>query len=742
MSRYTGWHPRRGDVNPPSGLVDLGKKLLGELANRIRLGGPPTLVIRRETPEGFVEARMIYGKPHLFIQARRRHGLQIVDGFFARPTTVEQEVDGDTWYGTWWSENGDPHHIPMLALKPQKADAEALSSFWFNPALLPEGAQARYYETWFGQPDGLQRTANMDWTGDKGVLHFFGPLNRYNDPATYFDQLIYHNGALLVDVYDIVGNSWRVLGAALHGDLDLRVVLCFGFGNDLQVYRIPLTSASPGYEGVPLHLHPRLAVTYDGEDAIIAEKLGEFSFDEADIGYRHPMHFNQRGDECRAINWRESGLAEVPYEVVIAFQGGGCSITFSDVTITPATVTASLDETGSVSLATGVLRASEDGGVTSLVFPARTEINGGAVPSVPAQMIYTKDMEVSAWTRIAVDYRDNVPVYLEAKPKHGNRSVTVDFSRTVNASDDTGYLVWDNLTNTWGCPVIEGCDANISTTTAVEETTEYTTSFRADWFQLDAVSTVELTTGEAYTIDVIADGQAQGFADIDRTTTTERRTVDTDHWLLHVDLRHKVLCYQERVITEEYSAVEVQDSYYAPIGATGGTTTNATTQVDTQRRVVLRVAQENVETDLIVDSTTTDNAVDEFTPVEFGVETSAYTLLLVTPPAPGDGDVSEPLEPPQLSFENLTRHHDFGIFSPHGMIGAWAVSGGVLGYSYSIQPGDGEILPADQVPQRHGFCSLTGIRAALSWPALTNAADPTVFRRYGPISAISPFVVR
>lgn len=68
--RFTGWHRTRGASNAPLGLRNLGKVLLGYLTNQQRLSGVSTLVIRRETPEGAVVARLVDGVPQVTFQVR------------------------------------------------------------------------------------------------------------------------------------------------------------------------------------------------------------------------------------------------------------------------------------------------------------------------------------------------------------------------------------------------------------------------------------------------------------------------------------------------------------------------------------------------------------------------------------------------------------------------------------------------------------------------------------------------
>src|SRR5690348_3467431 len=70
MPRYTGWRRLSGDGAARPDLLDLGKRLLGYLAEQRRLSGVKTMSIRRQTPDGStVIARFIGDLPSIEVIA-------------------------------------------------------------------------------------------------------------------------------------------------------------------------------------------------------------------------------------------------------------------------------------------------------------------------------------------------------------------------------------------------------------------------------------------------------------------------------------------------------------------------------------------------------------------------------------------------------------------------------------------------------------------------------------------------
>lgn len=70
MARYDGWYAKSGESRAPSDVHDLSRKLLGEIANDQRLGGPPAQVRRKELGEFIVCAQILHGQPRVWLERK------------------------------------------------------------------------------------------------------------------------------------------------------------------------------------------------------------------------------------------------------------------------------------------------------------------------------------------------------------------------------------------------------------------------------------------------------------------------------------------------------------------------------------------------------------------------------------------------------------------------------------------------------------------------------------------------
>lgn len=740
MTRFYKPHARRGEIDPPAGLVDLSKKMLGQLANRIKLNpAVKTLVLREDTPEGFVEARILNGLPQVFITKKGDKPINyvIVDGFFCRPTLIEYEVIRgiDGRIGTWWSEdtsNPDNSHIAMLALKLQASDAETLTSRWYSSTHIPVGSIARYYGGQF--PEGLQKTANIDWTGDKGVVHFFGPENRYNSSADPFHNYVFHNGEVLLNFAEIINSSWRVMGAALHGELNLRIVVCQGFGNNFRVYRVPIKSMSKGYEGIPLHLHPRLAAV-----PADAELLAEFTLD-GDAGYRHTLHFNQRGNECRGIFWRtrDGGIENYPYEVVISFSADAASVVMTNLPYSNTVTTSERTVSGSVTSDIGI-----DVYPNGEAFPYRPDLDD-YMATGGRDAVDTVTVSEANWTKMFVDYRDNVPVYAEAKAKFGAGTTTT--SRTVSASG-TGYAYYDPLVHYWvgwtggALPAFPAAEGSKDETITITITSGYSEGVRTDWCELLSTTTISSQVTRHAVTESLNDGVSD---DQTRTATETRATTETINEVapMYLDLRNKIAFYVENnTESVESAGVNETSGLSNNVFATGGATTDADITITVTRNAALNVNGVVVATDEVASSSTPSSSSTYAARVyNLNGDESSLQGIIVSPfSADGPSSVEEyNLVPYQVHFGQLRGRVDHFI-SAYPIYGSWAVVGDLIAYSQAIKPDSYDATP---LMQRFGMCNKAGVPLSLTLPELTGADVAADYLRYFPISALSPFAIK
>jgi hypothetical protein len=215
MGRFSDPFKRVGAVDVPPGLLDLGKRLLGQLETRQRFGAPPTLVLRKANAEGVAEARMIYGRPQVTYTvfrgledpARQQSELFVV--------TAANGADSTTNDATFPQQILDPGRNRTSFY------SEAIAGF---DAFVGRKGQ---YELTF--PDGLRYAGNVDWVSAAGVrISWYGPLRRYwydtfRRPQFQYGQWVFLNGAILLDIaaYNAAATEpfteTMVLGAALVG---------------------------------------------------------------------------------------------------------------------------------------------------------------------------------------------------------------------------------------------------------------------------------------------------------------------------------------------------------------------------------------------------------------------------------------------------------------------------------------------------------------------------------------------
>lgn len=745
MSRFTGPHTRRGDINPPAALVSLSKKLLGELATRMRLGGPPSLVIRRETEEGFVEARMVYGKPQVFITVNpvHRSPQTVWEGFVLRPTTSAMEVWGGSSYGTFQTEiaNSKP---AMLAVRLAGAEHTPLITSWHAADTLPEGAPSRFHGEVF--PDGLRYVANVDWQGKLGVVHFFGPDNRYSAPEQFFGHVVLRNGQVLLTasaVEDLTGTSGRVYGAALAQSADglvLRVVVgdTTESFTTMQYRALSFRLDRIGKITGPLHLQPRLKLALDADGLPIGQVDATITLND-DTGYRHPFHFNSNGTEARAIVWRnvESDALKVPVEVVLVYSETA-SASFSDTMLAgeATTRTVTITTSGSVSAATGSMLNVPD----AVLFPART---GVPMPAWPTGYADTT-AKSSPWVKVAVDYRDDAPVYLEARG--GSGVVTEKVGVFTRSSFGAGKVLWSEAGGEWvhwtGDDSVEQ-DATVDATTNETTTVDYSNyAIRADFIELVDVEQSETTIEDARstTVDTTLYGTIQGT--IDGAGTIETNSFSRSHIVSFIDLRNKIACYRIDESSGAISESYTDNTHWLanlPTPATGVTRTITTTSTTTGA-VRLMVGGVLVEDDAF-EVENPSNTNTSFYPASNPFGYQSFDLLLIGPPYEAGASSSTTTEvvgpdPPSTSFINLDHHEDASLSDFGPWLGSWAVSRDLVAYSYSYHSPEWSFGQ----PNRYGLCTTSGKKILPNWPERTGATAAADYLRFSPIYTVSPFI--
>lgn len=470
--RYPFWHRRAGAVDAPPGLRDLGKKLLEQLANRQRLGAPPTLTLRESTPEGSVTARMVFGRPQVFFtvpQPGAQPEEPIAGGFVVWPS----EQDGVTPL--------DPEPAVYLECVPGR-----YNRYYFDAELADSASPARSYAPGFpGLPDrSLQLSGNVDWrdTKERHSVSWNGARSRYwaNRPNTALDAFIdmeaeifggraYRNGQPVFD-WDVVGDvvhpkiatgdlAWLVqseavvVGAAIGKAGILVVIRAAGvqFSTSDTVYvllLVPLASYRPELRSVELP---------DPDDIEVLAVMHIENGSAGNFGFGHSWMFNSAATEARCMHhgmnelvlafdpdaetWEFSTTAQpipsnaVGFSQVMAYQHRGYTMpavpqifvgsgSFDRIIVNADQHRrAGFHADGSVSLGSG----------RNNVFPLDdTKVNATSPSGDP-------------WVACAVDYRGDTPVY--AYQRIPSSSLTTQRVNNIAAPADSYSVLADTRTD-------------------------------------------------------------------------------------------------------------------------------------------------------------------------------------------------------------------------------------------------------------------------------------------------------
>lgn len=238
MPRYEGWRVLRGDTDRQD-LLDLGKKLLGDLAEQRRLSGVKTMQLIRQTPDGsLVRARFLYDVPVIEVVAAPRHPREIptepnATGFVVTATTSELQAGIDPTY-------------PQQILKP------AWTTFFKSKSIFAFSAFSGKKGTYGARfSDGVIYAGNIDWrdADPDGVrINYYGPTLRYwydtyRKPTAQYGRWVFLNGAILLDIDAYCTDSEvdfaerLVLGAALVGQ---HLFVMQAHINDFAALNVPV----------------------------------------------------------------------------------------------------------------------------------------------------------------------------------------------------------------------------------------------------------------------------------------------------------------------------------------------------------------------------------------------------------------------------------------------------------------------------------------------------------------------
>lgn len=780
--RYEDWHHRRGGNDRPD-LVSVAKKLLGYLEEQRRLKpGVPTQAIERTLSDGSVVRAEFYGDvPRVSIRAASQGGGRApiwFDGFAIRPTTSAQSTR--TWTGgargTGAFEQAN-YRLQVLLARPTAISRQGLVPAWYdsNPLWWPDDpAPGRFYRPDLGEPS-FRYAANLDWQGTAGALYFFGPNIRSGTDFWFqFDRYVLHNGVVLLDldetsgvVFSVSGpDTVYVMGAALVGTMgnpsELRVVVGERDDPDSLEMTIRVVSAALFRVGNSL-------VTEKDEDGYtVLVDLGNYVITHMS-GQTACVFFNQRGDEARTLMPRfddtDSEITRYT-EIVATWDPADEIFVFvaDDHAVAVEESTKSITTSGTIGMAVGGIE-TEYG---SNVFPD----SGSGITDIAGTTTETIEYADNGWFKISVDYRDNVPVYLERRRKAGVRESTTVFNRTVIATDpgnspsvpgtpvqllyDPGqYAKWfvgGGYLN--GEPWAPSGTVEAEATVTVSQ--EYTSSYRTDFLQLNEVQAENTTI--TYTQEITATGNYFGTeVNIEqRDQTIDEVTIRP----LYIDLRNRLWTYQRKqyevangsttTVTRDYGTTGDQSGFTKRTQFVGPSTTTTTyNTVFTCNGV----AVEDTQTEQ--SSTSSSNSDVTVTPAAgwgyWWTEPSMYTRLVGGLGGAREAGYSLPTTPYLSDAEYVIPgtnwafySNEFALVRVKWSIGSWVASRNLVAYSYPTRTAGGGIVVANgnhtavRADFIGGLCTLDGIKFSSGFDSYIYDEDQEKVRHF-PIMAISPF---
>lgn len=467
MGRYDQWRALKGDTDSPE-LFDLGKKLLGFLAEQRRLSGVSTTAILNKTADGsLVRARFVGDFPMIEVSKARNNlvpavKLALLRGLVAQPRSfAAADAFGD---------------YPEAVLSPT---ADTWQNYLYDDSYLASGAASGYYSvSKNGAPlfaDGLPSpdyTGWIDWrNADESVaLCWLSSVSRYfqNDSYDPFAEegIIYYNGKPLFNIHDDlpgteVGRRY-VGGAALHGKKLLLAVIEQIAAGELADYYFRFymatvkadTTTNPWFSGLRSKI-PGLKDTMCPSMVIddAAVQVAEFYIPTQNGWPPARFFFNQSADECRSLVSDYdfySGAGNdslrvrefvVDWRAYLADPDDPVTITDTEIHhIQQHQVEQRVYEEVRLNAINGTYTAPLGDTTYMLDKPFDIAVVGGTASVMPIKGEYTLLIEYTEggsqvdWYRVAVDYQDNVPVYLWSQPDIVATSVVYDGAITGQES--------------------------------------------------------------------------------------------------------------------------------------------------------------------------------------------------------------------------------------------------------------------------------------------------------------------
>lgn len=640
MTRYTGWRRLSGDTADRPDLLDFGKKLLGYLDGQRQLSGVKTLSIERTLPDGsVVRARFDYDIPVIEVLAANPAAGAGPDTFLSGLVAEPRTFANYTAFGA----KAETLLVPFNTGTPD----EKWASYFFDSTY---GTGGQYQKTPQGKPlftDGLTLGGNLDWRSkdESLTVNWFGPASRYFPENGGFGQWVFRNGEVIFDAGNLpqfdTNIRTLVLSAAIRKPGTLLVCtyekVFTGGGNHhyIRFYRAKLKPSALHDQwfkatGLPTYQAPRLEpVDTAGmlllDDPDLADdtpvvRIAETEVTElTDYLYVTPFHFNQSATQARCIiPLYQVGppiASDVTEFVVDLTDLDAVTIdrlshgVLSDTTTTTHVYTdVTYNRLWGVNFAWRETPPGWPGPPIDGTYPYDDPVRYGSFPPFAPTNPNTLGVGVPKTTSstvaesctlseylIAVDFKDDVPVYAYMKPRDltstSSRTGSVDWTTSGSGSaTDVATSSGRILTTTWTCSKDEAANASATSGGGITGTMPglRCADDTGDWlvFQGSQTGTASKTTSSTYSAsgsdsdvrvqDSIAGTDTgrppgnnvslTGTVTFDEASDWDNTTVVYKLWFL--DLRYQAAAYTRYTnIRSESRSASLSDVW--PLTATG-----------------------------------------------------------------------------------------------------------------------------------------------------------------------------
>lgn len=627
--RYTGWRKMRGDTAERPDLLDLGKKLLGYLSEQRRLSGNTTMSIQRKLPDGsIVRARFVGDLPIIEVKAGPKPVEPVDQGLLTEGIVVKPRNFGTAAAG----DGGDVYGAyPEVLLRGKGSVPTWKSQYYDETNTPPAVVGAKHYkrnlrmdEVW---PAGLKLSGNVDWRNkdESLAITYHGETTRGLTFLSAYYR-VFHNGEeLYLSPYILEAACLRVEGKDLY-------LLWIAGTTVPTLYRAklkPHPSLLWWESGVklPLSMCPRLApVTAPDVEVLSVLSLPQFTYQRWTVFSAiqdGQFVFNQAGTEARRIMVHLNAAPPFAYvaleSVVSVPEMLADAVTTQETTLGSLLLERTTNYTLESTRAASYLDADMEFGDNPFTSPIlrRPYFGIGAYfspgnpydPQAPIVFIRKQVMTITdtiigdASLPIAVDFQDNVPVYLRWKP--ALRNSTLDWNSTLGelhtASGDgvtTNHRETTDKLLSSTCSMTASCVFSQGRIWATDKD-------GVDWLdiRIDASSNAQHTgsssSSQHYFRNRAGDLSTHDYTlNIDVTLLTTSIDADEDVFLWYLDMRYRSAAYTKVVGQYEVSRRRVWDLTRTSSGAgevplpdelaTGPlTVTNAVTNIETYQTRIL-----------------------------------------------------------------------------------------------------------------------------------------------------------